>query len=392
MTVTAVVDVGGRDEPPELAGVSHMLEHLLCRGTARISTTELADAVDSRGGELDAFTDRERTAVSVRVPATDLDFAVDLVGGLVLHPALRPEDVEVERSVILEELHLAQEDHEDCAHALAAEALYPHHPLGREVLGDEATLRSISATDVSAFHAGGYRPERLVVAVAGAVDHDRVAASLAAWTVPDPSSPPRSSGREAPGPSRAGLTVRRRAGEQAHIVTGWRVPALDDADRDALGVLAHLLGGGPASRLFRRVRDDLGLAYAVEASAALTSDAGALWSYAGTAPDRVGLAREVVAQVASDLSSKGPASHEVDVARGYLAGSLTVALEDTGVRAGRMADELLRRGAVRPAAESVAALRQVDVADVARIATAVLGPPPVVAVVGPVRRRDVVIR
>jgi predicted Zn-dependent peptidase len=345
----------------------------------------VAESVDARGGDLDALTDRERTAVQVRVPAGDAAFALDLLGDLVLHPALRPTEVEVERKVILEELAQADEDPEDRAHTLSAAALYGEHPLGREVIGDRATLASMGPEEIGAFHAARYRPRSMVVAAAGAIEHDAVVEMVDRWESEAGNGPAPEAllvpTREAPS-----TRVLRRPGEQVHLVLGWPVGPVDRAERAALSVVAHILGGGPASRLFRSVRDERGLAYAVDSSLALHVDAGALTAYAGCAPRSVAEVRDLVAGEVARLAADGPIDREVTVARGYLSGSYTLALEDSATRAWRVAVEELERGGVRPASERIASYREVTV-DQARAAAARLAVTPSVVAVGPVPRR-----
>lgn len=391
-TVVALVGVGGRDEPGPLAGVSHFLEHLLCKGGAARTAAGVAESIDACGGDLDAVTDRERTAVQIRVPAADAAFALDMLGELVLRPALRPTEVELERKVILEELAQAEEDPEDRAHSLVAVALYGDHPLAREVIGDRATLRTLGAAQIGAFHAARYRPAAMVVAAAGAVDHDAVVDAVGRWD-----DHPAARGDEAmvgvaPSPRRppeavaASTQVRRRPGEQVHLVAGWPIGAVRPEDRPALAVVAHILGGGPASRLFRQVRDERGLAYAVDASPALHSDTGSLTAYAGCSPGAVREVRDLVVGEVARLAADGPTGREVEVATGYLAGSFTLALEDSATRAWRVAVEELERGGARPAAERIAAYRHVTI-DQARIAARRLAVDPSVVAVGPVPRR-----
>lgn len=388
-TVVALVGVGGRDEPAPLAGVSHFLEHLLCKGSEDRPAAEVAEIVDERGGDLDAVTDRERTAVQIRVPAGDAGFALDLLGDLVLRPAVRVDEVDLERQVILEELAQAEEDPEDRAHALAALALYGDHPLGREVLGDRATLAAMGPSEISAFHGARYRPADMVVAAAGGVDHAAVVAAVRRWDDrAGPGAPDLLLEVSRSGP--AGVTpstqVLRRAGEQVHVVIGWPLGPVAEADRPGLGVVAHLLGGGPASRLFRTVRDERGLAYAVDASLSLHSDAGALTAYAGCSPTAVGQVRDLLRSEVEHLATDGPTEREVQVATGYLSGASTLALEDSATRAWRVAIEELERGGARPAAERIATYRQVTV-DQARAAAQRFAVESSTSVVGPVPRR-----
>lgn len=393
-TLLALVGVGGRDEPVPLAGVSHFLEHLLCKGSLDRPAASVAVEIDARGGELDAVTDRERTAVQIRVPASDAGFALDLLGDLVLRPALRPAELEVERRVILEELAQAEEDPEDRAHSLTASALFGTHPLAREVIGDRDTLAVMGAGEVGAFHAARYRPEAMVVAAAGAVDHQAVVDAVSCWD----EAPPRpgavggagaddlSEPRVAPRPIGPSTHVLRRPGEQVHVVLGWPLEGIDARERAAVAVVTHLLGGGPASRLFRSVRDERGLAYAVDAALSTYSDAGTVTAYAGCSPVSAAAVRQVMADEVARLAGGAMTEREVEVATGYLAGSFTLALEDSATRAWRVAVEELERGGARPAAERVAAYRAVTVDDARRAAQVLAGDPTVVAV-GPLPRR-----
>ena len=172
------VGVGSRDEPPEAAGASHFLEHLLFKGTARRSAREIAEVIDAVGGEMNAFTAKDHTAFYVRVLVKDLEIALDVLSDIMWEPAFRPEEVEAERQVILEELLMRGDDPEDLVQELLAEALYPDHSLGREVLGSEETVRSMSADDLGRFHNERYRPGAMVLAAAGAIEHEAIVAAV----------------------------------------------------------------------------------------------------------------------------------------------------------------------------------------------------------------------
>jgi predicted Zn-dependent peptidase len=169
------VGVGGRDEPGELAGASHFLEHLLFKGTTTRSARQIAEAVDAVGGEMNAFTNREHTAYYTRLPAACVDLGVEILGDVLTDPAFRPHEVEAERHVILEEILMNLDIPEDHVHTLLAEALFPGHPLGREVLGTRATVEAATRDQIADFFGRWYLPRNLVVVAAGAVDHERLA-------------------------------------------------------------------------------------------------------------------------------------------------------------------------------------------------------------------------
>ena len=259
------VGVGSRDEPAELSGVSHFLEHLLFKGTQTRPARGIAEAIDRVGGEMNAFTTKEATAYYTRLPAPALALGLEILGDVLTAPALRPADVDSERTVILEELAADDDAPDDRAHVLTLESLFPAHPLGRETAGTRATVAANTADDVRAFFDRWYQPATMVVAVAGPVPHDDVVAQVArcfAAAGPAGERPQRSAPASAVRP----LAVLRRSTEQAHLVVGFRGPDRDDPDREALDVLNHSLGGGMSSRLFEEIRERRGLAYSVFSS------------------------------------------------------------------------------------------------------------------------------
>jgi predicted Zn-dependent peptidase len=375
------VTIGGRDEPEHASGASHFLEHLLFKGTEHRSARDIAESVDACGGEMNAFTAREHTAYYLRLPAGEVDFGLDLLGDVIASPAFRPTEVEAERQVILEELHAGEDDPEERAHSLCFEALFPGHPLGREVLGTAASITAMAPAEITGFHEAHYRPPNLLVVAAGNLDHDEVVAGVAARFPDQPADgvPRRAPPDVAPLPQ---AELRRRT-EQVHLVAGWRAFALDDDDRYPLAVLDQILGGGLSSRLFQEVREARGLAYAVYSSSVLFSDAGALVVYAGTGPGRLGELRAVIDAVVARLVDDGVTAREVEVAKGSLTGSVQLGLEDSASRLGRLGASLAAHGEVIPIGTYLARMRAVTVDDVGRVAQRVLASSRTVAIVGP---------
>ncbi len=280
------VGTGSRDEPAARAGVSHFLEHLLFKGTADRDAASIAEAVESGGGDMNAFTAQELTTFYLRVPDEGLARGVEILSDIVWRPALRPADVESERQVILEELHLRDDEPEDLVQDLFTDAVFPDHPIGREVIGSLETLTAMTRDEIAAFHEEHYHPSNVVVAAAGNLEHDRVVelveAALGAGNGHRPRREPYS-GEPPPRP----VAVLERPTEQAHLVLGMRALPHQDPDRYALMVLNQALGGGMSSRLFQEVRERRGLAYSVYSYRAALEDAGVLAVSAGTAPDRV---------------------------------------------------------------------------------------------------------
>jgi predicted Zn-dependent peptidase len=373
--------VGGRDEPAPIAGASHFLEHLLFKGTPRRSARQIAEAIDAVGGGMNAFTASEHTAYHCRLPHQRLDLGLEILGDVLTDPAFRPTEVEAERNVILEEILMNLDLPEDWVHTMLADALFPGHPLGREVLGTEQTVRAVTRDEIAEFFAEWYRPANVVVVAAGRLDHDALVAAVdpTFGTLAGGARPARTAPVEAPRP----VTVQRKDTEQAHIALGWRGVSHLDPDRYAMFVTNQILGGGMSSRLFQEVREERGLAYSVYSYVSSFDDSGAVVVYAGTAPDQVDELLAVVDEQVGKLVHDGPSAKEVEVATGFLEGSLLLGLEDSGGRMARLGRGLMARDDIIPIDEHVANIRAVTADDVRRVATRVFTSPRSISAIGP---------
>jgi predicted Zn-dependent peptidase len=368
------VGTGSRDESDAVAGASHFLEHLLFKGTARRNAAEIAEAVESVGGDMNAFTGQEVTAFYMRMPDRHLATALDIMSDIVWSPALRSDEVESERQVILEEIHMRDDAPDDLVHEVFAGALFPGHPLGREIAGSDATIEAMTRDQIADYHALHYRPGNVVVAVAGNVDHDDVVAQVeAALPKGDRDRPARGDLAEAKEPER--YAVVDRPHEQAHVVLGTRALRRDDPDRYSLAVLDQVLGGGMSSRLFQEVREKRGLAYSVYSYRAAFQETGALAVYAGTAPERVHETLEIVhAELDRLVADGGITDKELNGAKGHLTGSLALSLESSSSRMHRIGRSELTMGEIPSLDEVVAAVEAVTHDDVARVIERVLAP------------------
>ena len=375
------VGVGGRDEAAEVAGASHFLEHLLFKGTEDRSARAIASGVDARGGEMNAFTSREHTAYYTRLPDTELDFGLDLLTDVLSAPALRPHEVDAEREVILEEILLSEDTPDDKVHIVLYEALFPDHPLGREVLGSPESVEAMTRDDIARFFTGNYRPANLVVAAAGRLDHDAVVDGVARCLAGG--SPGERPERRPPPPFAGDVTVVRKPTEQAHVAVGWRGLDHEDDDRYALAVLNQAAGGGMSSRLFQEIREERGLAYSVYSYTGSYSDGGVFAVYAGTSPAKVRDVLRLVDAEVDRLLESGLTDEELAVGAGYLEGSLLLGLEDSGSRMARLGKSQISRGETIPVDEHVARLRAVTLDDVKRVIGRVLDAPRAVTLVGP---------
>jgi predicted Zn-dependent peptidase len=377
------VGTGSRDEPDELAGASHFLEHLLFKGTDRRSAAQVAEDIESVGGDMNAFTAQELTAYYVRVPDERLPLAVEILSDILWSPALRAEDVDAERQVILEEIHMHDDSPEDLVHDVFADAVFPEHPIGREVIGSPKTIEAMTPTDIAAFHALHYRPSNVVIAAAGNVEHDDVVALVEAGLVGTDGSRPSRETYEGEPPPRS-VAVLERETEQAHVVLGMRSLRRNDPDRYALTVLNQAFGGGMSSRLFQEVREQRGLAYSVYSYRVAFDGTGAIGIYTGTSPER---AHETLAVVRGELDrlvADGLPEHELAAAKGHLKGSTALALETSSSRMHRLGRSELTTDEVPSVDALVAEIEAITVDDANRVIQRVFaGTPRVLACVGP---------
>jgi predicted Zn-dependent peptidase len=375
------VGTGSVDESGALWGASHFLEHLLFKGTSERTARSIAEAVDASGGDMNAFTTREYTAFYVRLLAEQADLGLDILSDILWSPAFRPDEFESERQVILEEILMHNDEPADLVHDVLAAALWPDHPLGREVLGEEATISAMTRGQVADFHREHYRPANMVFAAAGDLDHERIAAGLTARLrgVSGGSTPTRT----APVPGAGGPVVVSRATEQAHVAVGVAAIGRHDERRYVMSILDHILGGGMSSRLFQEIREDRGLAYSVYSYKASYDGAGALAVYAGTSPSNVRQVLDLIHGELDVMASKGITAAELASARSHVRGSLVLGLEDSGARMSRLGHGQVSHGRVVPLSEVEEGYAAVTVDDVAALAAEVLDGPRSVAVIGP---------
>ena len=388
VTVGIWVGVGSRDEAPSLAGASHYLEHLLFKGTKRRDAMTISSAIDAVGGEMNAFTSKEYTCFYARVVDTDLPLAVDMVCDLVTSSVIKAVDVESERGVILEEIAMHEDDPTDMVHDQFAQVLFGAGPLGRPVLGSVESIETIGRGAIAGYYRRRYRPQDMVVAVAGNIDHATVvrlvkAAFVTAGLGYRDAAPagPRLGVQRAPGVG--GVRVVRRTTEQANVVLGTPGMSRRDDRRFALGVLNAALGGGMSSRLFQEVREKRGLAYSVYSYHAQYADTGLFGIYAGCVPRKVDDVLAICREEVEKVTSHGITAEELERGKGQLRGSLVLGLEDTGSRMSRIGKAELVYGELLSVDNIIERINSVTLDEVSAVAAEVLTATPTLAVVGP---------
>jgi predicted Zn-dependent peptidase len=380
------VGTGSRDESPEQAGISHFLEHLLFKGSPTRSARSIAEQVDAVGGDMNAFTTKEYTAFYVRTLSSDLELGLDILSDIIWNPALRPDEVDSERQVILEELQLHRDEPSDVVQERFADACFPGHPLGREVLGDPDVIKSVTVPEIRDFLDEHYRPANIVVAAAGDVDHEAVSRGVEG----------RFSGilggaapkRVPPTPRLRPLDVTHRESEQAYVVIGMRGPERRSPSRFALALLNHALGGGISSRLFQKIREERGLAYSVVSDRIAFSDSGALSVSVGTSPESVDEVVRLVVEELDALATEGISTDELLRAKGHLHADTWLGMEDSGTRMSRIGAGLLLFDEVLTLDEQLARVDAVSREEIAALAGEVLSSERLLTVVGPFGEED----
>lgn len=379
------VGAGARHETSEQHGIAHLLEHMAFKGTKRRSALQIAEEIESVGGDLNASTSVETTAYYARVLKDDVGLAMDVLADILQNPVFDPRELARERNVIMQEIAAAQDTPDDVVFDLLQDAAFPEQPLGRTVLGTVDSVGGFSADHLVGYRDANYASGAMVVAAAGAVDHDHLVGLVESSLEPALAEP-----AIAPEPAcyAGGDRRQRRDLEQAHAILGFQALSYIDDDYYAMQVLSSILGGGMSSRLFQEVREKRGLCYSIFSFGWGYADSGIFGVYAGTGPDDLPELMPVVAgelaRAAVDISEL-----EVDRARTQLKAGLLMSLESSSSRAEQIARQELVFGRVLPIEELVARVEAVDAAKVKSVATRLFDhASPVVAAVGPVGKLD----
>ncbi len=356
-------------EPREKMGVSHLLEHMVFKGTERRTAQELAMELEVRGGSLDAFTGRDYTSYQAHVLDADLPLAVEILTDIVRRPLLRDQDLVPERKVIVEEISGVDDTPDDLVFELHAEALWPRHPYGYSILGTRESVNSLTTADLRALHTSGYFRGNCVIAAAGNVNHAQLLTVLGreGWLEGAAREPAMRS--VTPAPAERGVDRREtRDTSQAHIVFGTDTFPLRDPRRFPLAILINVFGGGMSSRLFQRVREDLGLAYAVFAYKSFYQGSGQLGVYVGTQPGSADAAADAIRAEYDRLAREGLPAQELAGGKQQLKGQIMLSLESPAARMGRLAGFTLHGDRYRRLDEMLAEIDAVTADDVAAVA------------------------
>jgi predicted Zn-dependent peptidase len=392
------IGTGSRGESEAEAGLSHLLEHLLFKGSSKYSSLEIDQIFDGMGAELNAGTGKETTSVYARVIDEHLPKAFEVISDMVFRPALN--DLDAERAVILEEIAMYEDDPQEKVFDVLGHAMFADHPLGRAIIGYAPVIADTPAAEIAKFHDSRYLPQNIVIAAAGAVDHDALVA-LAADHVPNQGADvaggeggtksPRTAApaiQPAPSATSAQRRFERKDTEQFHVCVGGPGLSRHDDRRFALRVLDTIFGGTSSSRLFQEVRERHGLAYSVYSFTSAYSDAGQVGLYVGTRADNLGAAMRVIDGELARLRSEPATASELDRAKENLKGRVLLALESTGARMSRLGSEILADAPLLGLDEVVDRIDAVSLSDLEELATELWDPAHLaIAGIGPDEKR-----
>ena len=374
------VGTGSRDERPNEHGISHLIEHMAFKGTAKRTARQIAEEIEAVGGELNAATSVEMTAYHARVLKGDVPLALDVLSDILTNPAFEPAELEREKSVIVQEIGAAEDTPDDIVFENLQITAFPEQPMGRSILGTRDSVRSFEAGDLRDYLARNYQAPDMVIAATGAIDHARVVDQVQKLF-----SGFGSSDAPAPQPARFshGAHIQKRDLEQAHIALALEGVSQRDPSLYSLDIFANVLGGGMSSRLFQEVRENRGLCYAISSFHLPYSDIGFFGLYAGTDVSDIPQLMEVVIEQMAD-ATETIAEAEVARVKAQMKTGLLMALESSGARAWQLARQMFAYGRVIPVAEIVARIDAVSVESVRAAGKALLARSrPAVAALGP---------
>jgi predicted Zn-dependent peptidase len=383
------VNVGSRDEVASQTGSAHYLEHLLFKGTKNRTALDISSTIDAVGGEMNAFTSKEVTCFYTRVLDTSVPEAIEVLVDMITSATITSVDVDQERQVVLEEIAMRDDDPADIVHEQFSRALYGDAPLGRSILGTVENISSLSRRSIHGFYRKYYTPDRLVVAVAGNIDHAsivkqiRKAFNLGGFDLGGEETPYVPSKVKTKVSHSGGFVKFDKTTEQANLVIG--VPGLDRADerRYIQSVFNAALGGGMSSRLFQEVREKRGLVYTVYSFGQQFQDAGMAGVYAGCSPKNLEQVTQVIADVLDEVALNGITEAELVKAKGQVSGGMVLGLEDTSSRMSRIARSEMNHGYVPSVSQVLERISAVTLEEVHTLAHHLWSQERLTAVVGP---------
>lgn len=362
------INVGGRHEPARLSGVSHFIEHLLFKGTKRRTAKEISEAIEGRGGYLDAYTQEELTCFYARVTGRHAPDVFGVLADMVLNPKFSPGDIGREREVIVEEIAMYRDQPAQQSDENLMAALWPDHALGRPITGTEKSLAGMKRSDIAEFKSQNYVPGKIVVAMAGAIEHADAVGMAQKWFGRIPARRAAEAEPVAKAPPPKPFLIETRKIDQTHLAMGFRVFGRFDERKYALKLMSVLFGENMSSRLFQIVREDHGLAYEISSSMQLFDDTGLFAIHGGLDTDRTPAALDLIFKELGRLRAAPPSAPELRKAKDYSIGQLQLGLETTTNQMSWAAEQLISYGDILQPDAIVKKIEAVTAREIQRIA------------------------
>lgn len=379
------VGTGSRQESEENNGISHFIEHMLFKGTSHRTARELAETIDSVGGQLNAFTAKEYTCYYAKVLDEHLPVAIELLADMLLNSLFTPEDTGKEKGVVIEEIKMYEDTPDELVHDLFAQAMWQQHPLGRTILGTVEAVNGLTRERVMDYFYSHYTPDNMVVAAAGNLSHQTVVEHVAGALAAIHGS--RTAGAEEPPRVSPRVTIRAKDTEQVHLCLGTRGVPQDHDDIYSLYLLNSILGGGSSSRLFQEIRETRGLAYSVYSYQSAYRDAGLFAVYAGVSPRYTDEVLRLILLEFARIKEEGVEPAELSRAKEQVKGNLVLSLESTSNRMSRLGKSELTLGRIITPEEVIDKIEAVKQADLQRLAGEMFDPSCLgLAAIGPLDR------
>ena len=382
VSVGVFVDAGTRNEPAEINGVAHLLEHMAFKGTKRRSALEIVAEIEEVGGHLNAYTSREHTAYYAKVLKEDAPLAVDILADILQHSTFEPGELDRERSVVLQEIGQAHDTPDDVVFDHFQATAFPDQPMGRPVLGDAERVRGMSREAIMGYMSSAYGASSMVLSAAGMIEHDHLVA-LGRHLFRDlPDKKPLGDEKVAYG---GGVHLEDRELEQVHLTVGFQGIGMHDPDIYAANVMAALFGGGMSSRLFQEIRERRGLVYSIHSYCSSYTDCGLFGIYAGTGEEEI---EELMPVLTDEILRLADSLNEGEVrrARNQMKAATLMSLESTSARVEQIGEQMLVFGRPLPIDEIVARIDAVDIEAVRKVANRIFKGRPSLAAIGPLGR------
>ncbi len=381
------IKTGSRYEKPEQAGISHFIEHLIFKGSARYNAQEISAIFDNLGGEINAFTGKEYTCYYFRLLDEHLDKGFEVLTEILQNPLFKPEDVESERKVILEEIAMYEDTPDEKIHDLFLNYLFEGHPLGNSILGDSETIKNLSRDELAKYFESYYNPASIVLAASGSLKHQELVEKLQAhWVKND-------SGEIKGGPLKVKtfpkVAVSYKKTEQIHLCLGVETFNARHPERFTLAVFDTILGKGMSSRLFQEIREKRGLAYSIFSYSSLFNETGAQIIYAGTNKKNLQKVIDLILEQIYSLGDEGPTEEELEKAKNQIKSQLVLSLESTSARMNRIGRTIMARQKILSLNQIIQKVNEVSVEKVKNLAKKLFKPSRiVVATIGPLRKKE----